>query len=222
MISRRWKAAYYQLFALPMWVNGRLYRAWRAPRTGIVKVHLGPGQENYLPGWINVDANRFTARVDVWANLLDPLPFPDATVDVFYSHHVIEHLPDAHLPTHFRDMHRALKPGGVIRVGGPNIDNAIRKFVEGDESWFWNFPDDRRSLGGKFANFLLCRGEHLTVLTFSYLEELLTDAGFSAIRACKPTTETFHPDFFPADVLVNERESDPDVPHTLMVEATRA
>ena len=147
-----------------------------------MKVHLGPGQGNYLPGWINLDANRFTARVDVWANLLDPLPFRDVTVDVFYSHDVIEHLPDAFLPTHFRDMHRALKPGGVIRVGGPNIDNAIRKFVEGDAAWFWNFPDDRKSLGGKFANFVLCRGEHLTVLTFSYLDELLTDAGFSSIR----------------------------------------
>ena len=52
---------------------------------------------------------------------------------------VIEHLPD--LPGHFAEMFRALKPGGVFRIGGPNGDSAIRKFVEGDSAWFSDFPD---------------------------------------------------------------------------------
>src|SRR5947209_5397502 len=100
MISRRLKAAYYSLFRMHMKINSMLYKAVRSPSEGLVKVHLGPGQKNYLPGWINVDANLFTAKIDVWANLCDPLPFRDNSVDVFYSHHVIEHLPDSFLPTH--------------------------------------------------------------------------------------------------------------------------
>jgi hypothetical protein len=56
----------------------------------------------------------------------------------------------------------------VIRVGGPNGDSAIRKFQKNDAAWFSDFPDKRRSIGGKFANFILCRGEHLTILTSSY------------------------------------------------------
>jgi predicted SAM-dependent methyltransferase len=204
-----------------MRVNGIIYRAFRAPVAGVVKAHLGPGQRNYLPGWINVDANLFTAKIDVWANLNNPLPFRDNTVDVFYSHHVIEHLPDHYLPTHCREMYRSLKPGGVIRVGGPNGDSAARKLVEGDAAWFSDFPDSRKSVGGRFANFILCRGEHLTILTFSYLEELLSAAGFVNIKRCQPATETFHPDLIDSNVLSKENESTPDVPHTLLVEAEK-
>jgi hypothetical protein len=36
--------------------------------------------------------------------------------------------------------------GGVIRVGGPNADVAIRKFWENDLDWFGDFPDKRPAL----------------------------------------------------------------------------
>jgi predicted SAM-dependent methyltransferase len=221
VIPRSLKAFYYVAATVPTAVNSRLYRAWRAPRTGVVKVHLGPGQGGYIDGWINVDANIVSARPDVWADLRNALPFRDSTVDVFYSHHVIEHLPDARLPFHFSEMHRCLKPGGLIRIGGPNADMAIRKFVEGDRGWFSDFPDLRRSIGGRFANFILCRGEHLTILTRSYLEELLTDAGFEQPRVCAPAAETTAPHLIGPEVLEKEWESTPDAPHTLIVEARR-
>jgi hypothetical protein len=125
------------------------------------------------------------------------------------------------LPFHFREIYRCLKPGGVVRVGGPNADNAIRKFVEGDVSWFSDYPDQRTSIGGKFANFILCRGEHLAILTRSYMEELMTAGGFDNIRLCRPKTETFHPHLIDAAVLTNESEETPDVPHTLLLEAEK-
>ena len=107
------------------------------------KYSLGRAK-NYLPGWVNVDANLFTGKCDVWADLRNPLPFRDESVDVFYSHHVIEHLPD--LAFHFSELFRCLKPGGIFRVGGPNGDNAMRKYLEGDADWFIEFPDRRSSL----------------------------------------------------------------------------
>ena len=111
MMARRTKHMFY-LFAGPlMRANGLIYRAMLSPRPGdeVVRVQLGPGQKNYLPGWINVDANTFTCKCDVWADLRNPLPFRDGTVDAFYSHHVIEHLPD--LASHFAELFRCLKPG---------------------------------------------------------------------------------------------------------------
>ena len=221
MLPREIKALYYTLARVPMAASNRLYRTLLAPRAGVVKVHLGPGQKNYIDGWINVDANIFTARPDVWADLRDSLPFRDATVDAFYSHHMMEHLPDSSLPAHFREMHRCLKPGGMIRIGGPNGDVAIRKFAEGDRAWFGDFPDSRRSIGGRFANFIFCRGEHLTILTQSYLEELLQDAGFVDIRSCLPVTETGSPNLIGAEVLGTESENTPDAPHTLILEARK-
>jgi len=221
MISRQQKALFYTALAVPMRVNASLYRHWLAPRSGTVRVQLGPGREKYLDGWINVDANFITAKQDVWADLRNGLPFEDETVDALYSHHVIEHLPDADLPRHFAEVFRVLKPGGVFRIGGPNGDTACRKLVEGDAEWFGDFPDKRDSIGGKFANFILCRGEHLTILTASYLDELARGAGFPQTWVQQPTATTRFPEHFDARVLTTEWESTPEAPHTLIIEGQR-
>ena len=216
MLNRKAKATFYAIAGPVMRANGLLYRLLRAPRRGALRVHLGPGQEKYLRGWVNVDANVFTGKCDLWADLRNPLPFHDDTVEALYSHHVIEHLPD--LQGHFQEVYRCLKPGGVYRVGGPNGDSAIRKYVENDEKWFDDFPDNRTSIGGRFENFIFCRQEHLTILTFSFLEELLTRVGFVSLHKCLPVQETSRPDLF-QECLAREHESDFDTPHTLIVEA---
>lgn len=219
MLPRAIKSAYYAVAGPLMRLNAIAYRSLRAPRHGTVKVHLGPGQTNYIAGWINVDANLVTAKCDVWADLRHPLPFQDASVQVFYSHHVVEHLPD--LDFHFAEVFRCLVPGGLYRVGGPHGDNAIRKFTENDPAWFGDFPDKRQSVGGRFANFILCRNEHLTILTGSYLRELMGNAGFGEPRLCAPASETSDPSLIDASVLGKEYESTPECPHTLIVEARR-
>ena len=221
MISRSAKALFFQIASPIMRLNGAVYRRFRAPRNGLVKVHLGPGQTKYLNGWINVDANMFTAKCDVWSDFRGKLPFRDGTVDVIYSHHVIEHLPDQSLAFHFREVFRCLKPGGVFRIGGPSGDGAIEKFHQGDSAWFSDFPDERSSLGGRFANFVFCRGEHLTILTFSWLQELAHAAGFVDLSLCLPVTETHSGELITADVLEKEWESTPECPHTLIVEGRK-
>ena len=138
-----------------MTANGALYRLFRAPRSGIHKVQLGPGRKNYLEGWINVDANMFMGKCDVWTDFSYRLLFHNNSIDAIYSHHVVEHLPN--LDRHFAEVFRCLKIGGTYRVAGPNGDNGIRKFLEDDTGWFSNWPDNRKSIGGRLNNFLLCR-----------------------------------------------------------------
>ncbi|WP_341226216.1 methyltransferase domain-containing protein [uncultured Arcticibacterium sp.] len=205
-----------------MRINGTLYRTIRAPRKNndnLIKVQLGPGQKNYLAGWINVDSNLFTAKVDVWSDIRYTLPFKDESVDFFYSHHVIEHLPD--LTFHLKDMYRALKKDGKIRIGGPNGDTAIRKYLENDHAWFINFPDERESIGGKLENFLICRQEHLTILTPSFLKESLENVGFKNVKVCLATKETRFPEIIDQNVLGKEWETDLNFPMTLLVEAEK-
>ena len=218
MLSRKAKATFYKVAGPLMKINGRLYRHFRAPRQGVLKVQLGPGQKNYLEGWINVDANMFTGKCDIWADLRNPLPFHTETIDAIYSHHVIEHLPDIHF--HLKEVFRCLKPGGVYRVGGPNGDSAISKFMENDLEWFSNFPDVRKSIGGRFENFIFCRGEHLTILTFSFLQEFMNSIGYTDINKCLVSKETGYPGLFD-DCLLKENESDFEAPHTLIVEAKK-
>lgn len=218
MLSRKAKARFYAVAGPLMRINGIVYRYFWAPREGIVKVQLGSGRKNYIEGWTNIDANIFTGKADVWADLRNPLPFHDESVDAMYSHHVVEHLPN--LERHFGEVYRCLKPGGAYRVGGPNGDSAIAKFVENDKQWFGDFPDKRESIGGKLENFIFCRQEHLTILTYSFLEEIMTGVGFVDLRPCKPVTETGRPEMF-EECLSKEHESDFDVPHTLIVEGKK-
>jgi len=220
MMPRKMKAAFYALAGPLMLLNGIIYRYLRQPKGDgeQLRIHLGPGQRNYINGWINLDANMFTGKCDLWVDLRNPLPFRDDSVNAVYSHHMIEHLPD--IESHLREVHRCLAPNGVYRVAGPNGDSAIRKFVEGDLDWFPSWPDERTSVGGRFENLIFCRGEHLTILTESFLEELLRDAGFSEINRCEPSATTCREEFF-ADCLTHEAESDPDCPHTLVLEAIK-
>jgi predicted SAM-dependent methyltransferase len=219
MVPRHLKAAYYLVASPIMRANGWRHRLLgSSPARAVVKVQLGPGQRNYLKGWVNVDANLISSRPDIWADLRYTLPFRDGLVDCFYSHHVIEHLPD--LDYHFQELFRCLKSGGVIRVGGPHGDNAIKAMLVGRHDWFGDWPRERRSIGGRFENFIFCRGEHLTILTESFLEELVRNAGFENIQFVSPKESRF-PNWFTQDVFDLEPNSTPDLPSTLLVEARK-
>jgi predicted SAM-dependent methyltransferase len=217
MLSYGAKRLYFLAAAPLMYANGLAYRAFRQPRTPI-RVHLGPGKTNYIPDWVNVDANPFTAKVDLWANFANRLPFRDNSVAAVYSHHVIEHIRDDALPRHFGELFRVLIPGGAVRIGGPNADGAMRKYLEGDAGWFSDYPRNRASIGGRMVNFVFCANEHMTALTPSYLEELMTGAGFAAPKICLPTRDSA---YFGREVLDKEWESDFATPHTLIVEARK-
>lgn len=218
MVPRWLKATYYVALSPAMRLNAALHRATGRGCRHSRRAHLGPGQHNYLPGWINVDANLVSARPDVWADLRGRLPFPNESLEAIYSHHVIEHLPD--LDFHFREMFRCLRPRGVIRVGGPHGDNAIRAFQEGRHDWFGDWPTSRRSLGGRFENFIFCKGEHITVLTESFLREICEDAGFVDVQVRRPK-ESGYPDFFDGSVFEREPSPFPEMPHTLIIEARK-
>ena len=218
MISNGLRAAYYALTAPLMRANGALYRAIRAPRSGYHKVHLGPGQRNYLDGWINVDANIVSAKLDIWADLRHPLPFRDNTVDVLYSHHVIEHL--GSMDRHFHEAFRVLKPGGVYRVAGPDGDNAIEMFRQNRMDWFSHNPEPRTSIGGRLDNFIMCARDHYAILTRSFVQELLENAGFVNVTVQEPIRKSSRPDLF-GEAMATEFEVDFEHTHTLVLEAEK-
>lgn len=222
MLSRKQKALFYTVAGPVMAVSQSIYKYLFAPKSNnneTIKVQLGPGQKGYLKGWINVDANAFSGKPDVWADFSNSIPFKDESVDFLFSHHVIEHLPN--LKAHLNEVYRVLKKGGKIRIGGPNGDTAMKKYVANDAEWFINFPDVRSSIGGKLENFIYCRGEHLTLLTFSFLEELLTEVGFKKITQRIAKNTTGYREFVDDDVFRIEWEIDPEHPLSLMIEAEK-
>jgi predicted SAM-dependent methyltransferase len=172
-------------------------RGLRANGSGAPHLHLGCGPK-YLSGFVNVDGNFFRKR-DVWLDLRNGLPFRSNSVASIYSSHVFEHFYAEELAALLRECHRVLAPGGFLRAVVPDMAVAVRAYLSGDAAFFSDFPRAHRSLGGKLSNLLFCEGGHRQGLDFSYLEELLLDAGFSEVlEQTRDETRFYSPEVFAA------------------------
>ncbi len=172
-------------------------RGLRANGSGAMHLHLGCGPK-YLSGFVNVDGNVFRKR-DLWLDLRNGLPFSSGSVASIYSSHVFEHFYAEELAALLRECHRVLAPASFLRAVVPDMGAAARAYLSGDAAFFSDFPRPHRSLGGKLSNLLFCEGGHRQGLDFSYLEELLLDAGFSeAWKLSRDETLFYAPEVFAA------------------------
>jgi len=106
------------------------------------------------PDWANFD---FVAASGVQqADLLGRLPLTDNSAQLVYSSHFLEHIPKPEVETFLRECLRILKPGGVIRLVLPDLENMSRSklsFIqiggEATKAWLMsaisNFPSPTRS-----------------------------------------------------------------------------
>lgn len=84
---------------------------------------------HFHPNWLNVDMAPLTPGVLPW-NVLEPLPFAEGTFDVVYHSHVLEHLPKEKAPVFLQECYRLLKPGGVLRVAIPDLEQICRLYID--------------------------------------------------------------------------------------------
>ena len=172
-------------FAALLPLNKLNYWRWIVQRkarsaTSEIHLHLGCGPK-YLRGFVNVDGNLFR-KTDLWLDLRNGLPYPDGSISTVYSSHVLEHFYPDELHTILCECHRVLRPGGGLRIVVPDMGGAVRAYLTGRADFFASFPRDNKSLGGKLSNLLFCEGGHRQGLDFSYLLELLQNAGFQDVR----------------------------------------
>lgn len=90
-------------------------------------LNLGCGSR-YQPGWINIDIVPQSPEV-IQHDLSRGVPLPDASCDVVYHAAVLEHLRCADAETFLGECFRVLKPGGVVRVGVPDLEKICRLYL---------------------------------------------------------------------------------------------
>jgi predicted SAM-dependent methyltransferase len=83
-----------------------------------LRLHVGAGRRR-LAGWINFDLQPLPG-VDVVADATRGLLFSDVTA--IYAEHFLEHLRLDDAVGFLVECHRALAPGGVLRLSTPNLD----------------------------------------------------------------------------------------------------
>jgi SAM-dependent methyltransferase len=91
-------------------------------------LNLGCG-DRYHPDWVNVDFHSSNPAV-LAHDLKEKLPFKDDFFDVVYHSHVQEHLPKFYVPMLFHECFRILKPGGIIRLVVPDLEQIVHIYLE--------------------------------------------------------------------------------------------
>ena len=177
-------------------------------------VNLGCGTK-YVPGMVNIDGNIFRKK-DIWLDVTLGLPFRDNSVHGVYSSHLLEHLSVQDVGRLLTECYRVLKSGGALRLVVPSLEYAIQAYIQDKPALLPDWPDRYRSIGGRFNNLMLCRNQHATLLDFTFMEELLKDAGFSLIYREEPgKSRYFNPNHL-------QFESDPSlIDLSLYVEAIK-
>ncbi len=90
-------------------------------------LNLGCGKR-FHPDWTNV--NFTTTGSDVIAHdLTQGIPFPEASFDVVYHSHILEHFSKPQAPLFLKDCYRVLRPQGVIRIAVPDLEQIIRSYI---------------------------------------------------------------------------------------------
>ena len=92
------------------------------------KLQLGCGR-NWLEGWLNSDYFPRTSDI-LQLDVTVALPFENDTFDNIFSEHVIEHISYPEGAYMLEECFRVLKPGGVLRVGTPDLAFLVNLYRE--------------------------------------------------------------------------------------------
>jgi 2-polyprenyl-3-methyl-5-hydroxy-6-metoxy-1,4-benzoquinol methylase len=103
------------------------------------------------PHFANSSYAREEFGLNVKTGTLLDVKYPDCFFDVVTMYHVIEHLPSP--SRELREINRILKPGGILAVECPNIDNLWVKFFR--ERWREFIPDHYFFFSPKTLNIAL-------------------------------------------------------------------
>jgi len=157
-----------------------------------IMVNLGSGHWK-IAGWVNMDLD-LGSRPDVCVNLAAGLPLRDASVDFMHTEDFIDQLNLQKAGRFLRECHRILKPGGVIRVLTPDVEQLARLYL--------HEPEKLKALWRNHVGVPLRYGTAAEILnvgmrfaghTFLYdaetFAQLAADSGFSAKRVSFQTSE---------------------------------
>lgn len=156
---------------------------------GPVMLNVGCGTD-YKQGWVNIDNNSDNniEKLDLNWDLRNPLPYDDSSVDFIFNEHFVEHLTVEESQIAIRDFMRVLKPGGVLRIAMPNLEESVDNYI--------NLPIDKDPTIKRFKlDFIKTRAErinmafrewgHMWLYDWEELERRLQEAGCKNIARQK-------------------------------------
>lgn len=93
-------------------------------------VNLGCGYRfNKGNNWVNFDFTTTDPSVKA-VDLREGVPLPDCSADLVYLSHLLEHFSKQDAPLFLSECRRILKPGGILRVVVPDLENIVTYYLK--------------------------------------------------------------------------------------------
>ena len=122
-----------------------------------------------------------------WADAVRLIPLPDASVEVLYSSHMLEHLDRESARAFLSEARRVLMPNGMVRIVVPDLKKLVAEYhVDGDADAFIEHslltrPKPRRIVD-KLKYLVVGDRHHQWMYDGVSLTRLLVAAGFKEPR----------------------------------------
>jgi SAM-dependent methyltransferase len=135
------------------------------------------------------------ARNIRFANATVRIPCPTGSAEAVYCSHMIEHLDRVEAYAFMGEVHRILRPGGVVRIAAPDVARLVEGYlVTGDADYFIAGTH----MGLTRPTGLMARARwalvgprhHLWMYDGESLRRLLNDAGFAEAAVMPPGKTT--------------------------------
>ncbi|GAB1352813.1 hypothetical protein MASR1M12_15450 [Erysipelotrichia bacterium] len=135
------------------------------------KLHIGGREEK--PGWkmLNIQPGK---GVEYVGDIKDLSQFSDATFDVIYGSHVLEHISQTEMVATLAGLNRILKSDGKLLISVPDLDILCRLFINPELDKAGRFHVMRMMFGGQVDPFDF----HYIGLSEEILMDYLGAAGF--------------------------------------------
>jgi predicted SAM-dependent methyltransferase len=147
-------------------------------KVSAMNLHLGCGKR-YIPGFVHVDLGEFP-HIDYRADIRSLPMFPDNSVDIIYSCHVLEYFDREEVNDVLKEWRRILAPAGKLFTAVPDFEQLAALYRE--------TRDLNLVLGPIYGRWPLQTNEtkypifHRTGYDFTSLERVLAAAGFERVR----------------------------------------
>jgi SAM-dependent methyltransferase len=146
---------------------------------GVRRLNWGCG-DWVAHGWVNSDLKAGDGVVE--CDIREGLPFESDFFDYAVSIHALPELAYAELIPALRELRRVIRPGGILRLGLPDLERSFEAYRRADRDFFLVPDEETRTLGGKLATQLVWYGYSRSVFVPEFIEELLLKVNFAEVH----------------------------------------